>query len=195
MDELKDYAIKNHVPIVRPKTLQLLIETLKNENPCKILEIGTAIGYSAINMLVNSNSTLVTIEKDEKMYDLAKNNFKKFGFSDRVKQILGDAKDVLNKLAIDKQKFDFVFLDGPKGQYVNYLPLLKQLLMEDGIIFADDVLFRGLVQGDDWPEHRKRTIVMNLRKYLNEVQNPPFSSQIIDLEDGVCITRKEKTND
>ena len=109
------------------------------------------------------------------------------GLSDRVKQICGDAKKELEKL---DDKFDFIFLDGPKGQYIYYLPLIEKLLDVDGTIFADNVLFRGKVLSDEWPEHKHRTIILNLRKYLDVVSKPPYKSEIVDIEDGVCITKK-----
>jgi len=190
MEEILKFAKENNVPVVRPKTLELLIETIKNNNPKQILEIGTAIGYSGSHMLINSEAHLTTIEKYEKMYNIAKDNFRRLGIDNRVNQILGDAKDILNQLLKEGKKFDFIFLDGPKGQYLCYLSMLNDMLEDGGIIFADDVLFRGLVQGDAWPKHRIRTIVLNLRKYLQEVNKPPFSSQLIDIEDGICITTK-----
>ena len=190
MEEIKLYAKENHVPIVRPKTLELLIETIKKNNSKRILEIGTAIGFSGAQMLLNSDATLTTIEKNDNMYEVAKSNFERLNLSDRVTQLKGDAKEVLQDLVSNNERFDFIFLDGPKGQYLGYLPLLNELLVGGGIIFADDVLFRGLVQGNDWPKHRIRTLVLNLRKYLEEVQKEPFTSEIIDMEDGVCITTK-----
>ena len=190
MEEILKFAKENNVPVVRPKTLELLLDTIKDSGPKRILEIGTAIGYSGANMLNNCNATLTTIEKYEKMYNIAKENFDRLGLANRVNQLLGDAKDVLKDLLEGNARFDFVFLDGPKGQYLSYLPLLNAMLNDGGIIFADDVLFRGLVQGDAWPEHRTRTIVINLRKYLQEVNNLPFTSRLIDMEDGVCITTK-----
>ena len=190
MEKIINYAKENNVPIVRPKTLQLLLDTIKKNNVKNILEIGTAIGFSGANMLINSSANLTTIEKNEKMYQVAEDNFNRLGLNDRVRQISGDAKDVLEQLVKEETRFDFIFLDGPKGQYLKYLPLLNELLIGGGIIFADDVLFRGLVQGNDWPKHRIRTLVLNLRSYLEEVQKPPFTSEIIDLEDGVCITTK-----
>lgn len=190
MEEIIKYAKENFVPIVRPKTLELLISTIKENKTKKILEIGTAIGYSGSQMLINSEAKLTTIEKNEKMYEIAKNNFVRLGLCERVTQINGDAKEILSELVNKNEKYDFIFLDGPKGQYLGYLPMLNELLEVNGIIFADDVLFRGLVQGNEWPKHRIRTLVLNLRKYLEEVQKPPFTSKIIDLEDGVCITTK-----
>ena len=195
MDKILEYAKNNFVPIVRPKTLELLLKTIKDNSVTAILEIGTAIGFSGIKMLENSNAKLTTVEKYEKYYLVAKDNFERLGYNDRVCQIFGDARNEMQNLINEGKKFDFIFLDGPKGQYLSYLPMLDKLLIDGGIIFADDVLFRGLVKGNDWPEHRTRTIVINLRKYLQEVNLPPFKSVLYEMEDGVCITTKEKTND
>ena len=193
MEQIVKYAMENHVPVVRPKTLEILLNKVRSQGVTRILEIGTAIGYSGAQMLLaNENATLLTIEKYEKSFNIAKSNFERLNLTNRVEQVLGDAKDVLNELTEKGEKFDLIFLDGPKGQYLWYLPLLNQLLVGGGIIFADDVLFRGLVQGNDWPKHRTRTLVLNLRKYLEEVQKTPFSSEILDIEDGICITTKEK---
>lgn len=190
MEEIIQFANEYHIPIVRPKTLELLLKTIKENGSKRILEVGTAIGYSGAQMLINSDAELVTIEKSESTYYVAKANFYKLGLEDRVTQLLGDAGEIMQELSSKGEKFDFIFLDGPKGQYLSYLPILNNLLVDGGIIFADDVLFRGLVKGNDWPEHRIRTIVINLRKYLEEVNNPPFKSELIEMEDGVCITRK-----
>ena len=188
--EIEAYAEKNHVPIIRPKTLEYLLDHVDKYQPNTILEIGTAIGFSGIKMLSRSknNSKLTTIELNEKTLETAKQNFADFGLTDRVECILGDAKEVLPRLVDEKRKFDMIFLDGPKGQYINYLPFIKQLLSEDGSIFADNVLFRGMVQSREFIPHRNRTIVVNLRKYLSEVDKDPFESKLYDIEDGFCIT-------
>ena len=196
MEEIIKYAKENHVPVVRPKTLEMLLDEVGKDNIKNILEIGTAIGFSGSQMLLrNTSANLVTIEKNDLMFEVSKANFKRLGLDNRVKQINGDAKEVLIQLLNNGQKFDLIFLDGPKGQYLSYLPTLKELLVDNGVLFADDVLFRGLVQGDAWPKHRIRTLVLNLRKYLEEVQQSPFVSTVYEIEDGVCITRKEKSND
>ncbi len=191
MEQIIKYAQDNNVPIVRPITLQMLLDRASEHGIKRILEIGTAIGYSGSQMLLkNLDATLTTIEKSEQMYNVAKSNFERLGLTDRVEQLKGDAKDVLKDLLSKGEKYDLVFLDGPKGQYIWYLPVISDLLNDGGTIFADDVLFRGLVKGNDWPEHRTRTLVLNLRKYLEEVNIPPFKSQLFEVEDGVCITTK-----
>ena len=190
IEELEKYASENFVPIIRPMTLEYLLDHVDKFRPKTILEIGTAIGYSGIKILqiCDGDARLTTIEKNEKSYNIAKQNFAEFGLGDRVESILGDAKDVLKQLAETGRKFDMIFLDGPKGQYIYYLPYLKQLLAKDGSIFADNVLFRGMVQSTEFIPHRNRTIVVNLRKYLDEVNKTPFTSTLYDIEDGFCIS-------
>lgn len=190
MEEIIKQAKLRNLPIVRPKTLNMLLECIKKNKPNSILEIGTCIGYSAVNMLLNSDASLTSIEIYEPNVAMAKQNLKRLGLIDRADLRLGDAKSILKDLVAENKKFDLIFLDGPKGQYLNYLPDLNTLLNKGGIIFADDVLFRGLVLGQEWVEHSYRTIVVNLRKYLKEVQKNPFSSEIFDIEDGVCISKK-----
>lgn len=185
--EYREFARINFVPIVRPKTSEILIEKIKEINPKNILEIGTAIGYSGLLMLNNSSANLVTLEKDEKMFNLAIQNFEKEGVSDRVNMILGDCKDYIEK---EVGKFDFIFLDGPKSHYVEYLPHLVKMLNKGGMIFCDNVLFQGLVKCENEPPKKFRTIVNNLRKFLEIVENDKMlNSQVLDIEDGVCIIK------
>lgn len=189
---IEEYAHKNNVPIIRPVTLIHLLDCVRENQPKSILEIGTAIGYSGAKMLAECDASLTTIEKNEQSYNIAKQNFSDLGLSQRVECMLGDAGEQIINLYESGRKFDFVFLDGPKGQYIKYLPTLSKLLNIGGIIFADNVLFRGMVNGDDFVPHRNRTIVVNLRAYLNEVSTYPFESKIYDIEDGFCITKKVK---
>lgn len=190
MEEILKQATEHHIPIVRPKTLELLVQSVKENAPQHILEIGTAIGYSAVQMLRACDGKLTSIEIRPLDHELAKSNLTRLGLIDRAELILGDAGVELKRLVAEGKHFDFVFLDGPKGQYLTYLKDLKLLLNKGGIIFADDVLFRGMVGGDDFVPHKFRTIVVNLRKYLSEVQKTPFESQILDIEDGICISKK-----
>lgn len=186
--EFREFARVNYVPIVRPQTSKLLIEKIKEINPKSILEIGTAIGYSGILMLENSNAKLVTLEKDEKMFDLATENFKKANLTNRVKIILGDCKEYIFK---EEGEFDFIFLDGPKSHYLEYLPHLIKMLSKNGTIFCDNVLFQGLVTANVEPPKKFRTIVNNLRAFLSAVKNDKnLNAQILDIEDGICLIKK-----
>ncbi|MGN1208222.1 MAG: O-methyltransferase [Christensenellales bacterium] len=187
---IRQFAKDNFVPIVRPKTSELLIEKVKEIGPSSILEIGTAIGYSGILMLQNSNAFLTTLEKDEKMQELATQNFAKEGLLGRVSLIFGDAFDYIEK---EPQKFDFIFLDGPKGQYAKYLPHLVNMLSNDGLLFCDNVLFGGLVKTEGEIPKKHRTIVNNLRKFLEMAEkDESLESEVLDIEDGICLIRKKQ---
>lgn len=188
--DIREFARENYVPIVRPKTLEILIEEIKKNNPKTILEIGTAIGYSGIRMLENSVANLVTIEKDETMREVALKNFKKEGLSDRVNLVFADAIDYLKT---EKGSFDFIFLDGPKGQYIHYLPYLKGILNDGGTMFCDNVLFMGLVNSNVEPPKKHRTIVNNLREFIKTLcEDENYETNLIDIEDGILIAKKSK---
>jgi len=183
--EIREFAKENFVPIVRPKTKELLIEKIKEINPKNILEIGTAIGYSGILMLLNSNANLITLEKNENMAELAIQNFEKENLLNKVNLVLGDAKNYIENT---KEKFDFIFLDGPKGQYLNYLPYLLKILNKNGLLFCDNVLFEGLVRSDIIAPKKHRTIVNSLRKFLSVIENDnTLNVEVLDLEDGVGL--------
>ena len=188
-EKIRQFAKDNFVPIIRPKTLEYLIESVKVKNPKNILEIGTAIGYSGIKMLENSNANLVTIEKDEKMFKLAQENFREENLTERIQLVFDDA---MNFLKQNTQKFDFIFLDGPKGQYINYLPFLLNCLEKNGVMFCDNVLFQGLVNSNVEPPKKFRTIVRNLEKFILEIkQNENLSYKLYDIEDGFLIVWKK----
>lgn len=188
-EKIRQFAKDNFVPIIRPKTLKYLIESVKVKNPKNILEIGTAIGYSGIKMLENSNANLVTIEKDEKMFKLAQENFREENLTERIQLVFDDAKNFLKQ---NTQKFDFIFLDGPKGQYINYLPFLLNCLEKNGVMFCDNVLFQGLVNSNVEPPKKFRTIVRNLEKFILEIkQNENLSYKLYDIEDGFLIVWKK----
>ena len=189
MQNILAYARENHIPLLLDDTATLLFSKVNNQNPKNVLEIGTAIGYSGTLILNASNCKLTTIEKDEASFNLAKHHFEKFGLTNRVNQILGDALEELNNLVKLNKKFDFIFLDGPKGQYIKYLPILKQLLNNGGVLFADNVFFKRMIFIEGTIPHRKRTIVVNLRKFLETVKtdNNFYNVEILDVGDGVLI--------
>lgn len=194
LEHIERYARDMFIPVLLEDTANFLIHCLKQYNPQSILEIGTAIGYSGTIMLQTCpTATLTTMELEQDSYDIAKQHFQEFGVLDRVHQYLGDAYIVLQQLAQQQKKFDFIFLDGPKGQYIKYLPLLEKLLKKGGILFADNVLFKHMVDGPEFVPHKKRTIVVNLRKYLNEiVTQPTWQSHIYAIGDGVAVSQKIK---
>lgn len=188
--EIRRFAKENFIPIVREKTSKILIEKVKEINPKNILEIGTAIGYSGMLMLENSEAFLTTLEIDENRKNLALKNFNSAGFQNRVNLVFGDCKTFIES---EKEVFDFIFLDGPKGQYVKYLPHLINMLSRKGLMFCDNVLFEGLVQNYDAIIPKKhRTIVNNLRKFLKIVsEDKNLECEILDVEDGICLIKKK----
>lgn len=188
-NQLKEFAKINNVPIVRNKTGEYLVNAVKNASIKNILEIGTAIGYSAGLMLEsNKDAYLTTIEKRADMVMLANQNLLDQGVQNRAEILQGDAKDVLVKLIDEKRKFDFVFLDGPKGQYYAYFGLIKQLLNKNAVIFADNIYFGGMVKTGIYP-HRKKTIIVSLTNFLNEIHKADFESIEYDIEDGFSISK------
>lgn len=187
--KFREFAKENFVPIVRIETSKLLVEKIKEIKPTNILEIGTAIGYSGILMLENSSAILTTLEKDEKMKNLALKNFESEGLTSRVNLIFGDAKEFIEK---EPDKFDFIFLDGPKSHYLEYLPHLLNMLTPNGLLFCDNVLFQGMVKSNLEPPKKFRTIVNNLRKFLSEVENnDKLNCELLNLEDGVALITKK----
>lgn len=180
---------RSGIPTILDDSLNLLLLTLKIKQPKRILEIGTATGMSGISMLYNlPNSFLTTLEKDEESFLEAKKNFKQCKMTDKVTQFLGDAGEILNYL---EGSFDFVFLDGPKSHYIDYLPDIKRLLNTDGVLFCDNVLFRGYVNGSVECPKTDKTIVRNLREFINTVtEDCDFITSVLDVGDGILISYK-----
>lgn len=190
LEEIANRAREGYIPIIRDNTAQALISVCKEKNPKKILEIGTAIGYSGLLMLQNCQAYLYTIEKDEQRLAEAEKNFKLFGQEARVKLILDDALIALEKLCKDNEKFDLIFLDGAKGQYIKYYPLIKKLLNRDGILFTDNIYMHGMVKSEGKIAHKHRSMVVNLRKYIELLKNDKdFTTDFYDIDDGYSISK------
>ena len=188
-NKMFDDCRKVHIPVVREKTAKLLCELVEKINPKQILEVGTAIGYSGTLMLLSCETAhLTTLELSEDMCKKAQQTFDKYNVTDRVTIFNVDARIFFEN---NKKKFDFIFLDGPKGQYVKYLPYIKECLNKGGICFCDDVLYFGMVKDDSLVTHKKITIVRNLRQFIAQVQlDNDFESELFDFEDGVLVFKK-----
>ena len=190
LEEIANRAREGYIPIIRDNTAQALINVCKEKSPKKILEIGTAIGYSGLLMLQNCQAFLYTIEKDEQRLAEAEKNFKLFGQEARVKLILDDALIALEKLCKDNEKFDLIFLDGAKGQYIKYYPLIKKLLNHDGVLFTDNIYMHGMVKSERKIAHKHRSMVVNLRKYIELLKNDKdFTTNFYDIDDGYSISK------
>lgn len=189
--EKKEFAGINkdeYVPIMKDESMSFLSKLCKDNKPKRILEIGTYIGYSASVMLSACDAEVVTLEKVGENATLARENLKSFG--KRVSVVECDAGDFIKRENIGK--FDLIFLDGPKGQYINYLPYLKNLLNQGGLLVADNVLFHGLVKGDENVKHKLRTLVVNLRKFLKAIKDDSdFETTVYELGDGLSVSRKK----
>ena len=189
LSEEKCYAKENFVPIIRPNSAKFLYNFVKKNNINSVLEIGTAIGYSGSIIMSAGVNKLTTIDINEVTNKVAESTFRKLGFKDNVEMILEDAKTVLPRLVSENRKYNMIFLDGAKGQYINYLPNLLKLIDKDGIIFADNVLLGGMVESKEKIPHRKRTMVVNLRKYLEFTNLGELQTELVRIEDGIAITR------
>lgn len=192
LQHMEDYAEANHVPIVQPEVGQLLKILLNLKKPKNILEVGTAIGYSALLMAENTTDkcNITTIERRKDMIELANENINKTSYGNRIKILEGEAEKVL--LTLD-EKYDFIFLDAAKGQYMDFFNKCIQFLEPGGIIISDNVLYKGMVATDTLVIRRKKTIVKRLReflKYINEIEG--YVSSIIPIGDGVAITYREE---
>ena len=188
---MREKTKESGAPLLRDKSFELLIKTVQELQPKKILEIGVNTGLSGIAMLLTSKDAHLTgIEIDEDAKSVATNNYKTFNVQDRAKIFLGDASQILPLLT---GEYDFIFLDGPKGHYFEYLPSLLSVLAPYGVIFADNVLFRGYVNGRVKTPHRYNTTKRSMENYLNAVSNDEnLKTKIYDIEDGVSITKRIK---
>ncbi len=182
---------ESYVPIVPPETAQLLRLMLDITKPKKILEIGTAVGYSAMLMAKwAKNAHITTIERYEKSAHIAKNNIENENLQDRIRIIEGDAAEILPTL---KEEFDLVFMDGAKAQYLAFLPEVSRLLKTGGVLISDDVLYKGMPASRELLIRRKITIYKRLRKYLEHLmQREDFTTSIIPIGDGVAISYKKE---
>ena len=180
-------ALSRGIPVADDETLNFLLLTLRMAKPKRILEIGTAVGLSAVSMLYECPSArLTTIELEEERYLEAKKNFADFGVSDRINAHLGDAGEIL---AMMDGEFDFVFLDGPKAQYEKYLFDLKRLMKQGAILFADDVLLYGWVSGEEPTPQKRHSIVDKIRSYLEVVTaDKDFITSVLNVGDGVALS-------
>ncbi len=187
---IEAFARKNYIPVMLDDTKQLLFDTVQNAAPQSILEIGTAIGYSGIIMLTACPSAkLNTIEMDENNARMAKQNFAEAGVNDKVNLFLGDARQIVPLLT---GQYDFIFMDGPKGQYVKFFPYLFDLLKSGGTLVCDNVLYKGLVEHvPEDKRHKHITVARNMHEFLYELlADKRLSTTLYRIGDGVTISKK-----
>lgn len=194
--QMEDFAKENKVPIINENGRKVFIEIIKKYKPQRVLEIGTAIGYSALltTYYGAENAKIISLELDEERAKQAQDFINQSAYREQIKIILGDAAKNIEKL--DKNyKFDMVFIDAAKGQYPDYLQKVLPLLADDGIILADNVLFRGYVMSEEKLPRRYKTIVKRLREYIAMVSDTDkFTTEIFENGDGLALTKRLKTN-
>ncbi len=185
-------AIADEVPIIRKEMGNLLKVLLQLVQPERILEVGTAVGYSSILMSENmpENCTITTIENYDKRIPVAKNNFKRAGKEDVITLIEGDALEVLKTL---EGPYDFIFMDAAKGQYINYLPDVKRVLRKGGLLISDNILQEGeIVESRYAVTRRNRTIHTRIREYVYELtHSEDFVTSIVPIGDGITLSVKQ----
>ena len=190
LEALRQDGEENNIPIIHREVGEFIKTILRMQKPKKILEIGCAIGFSSIFFAsCTEDSQITTIEIDDDMAKIARSNIKKYGFEDRIDLIEGNALEVIPEL---EEKYDFVFIDAAKGQYINFFSLVEDKLQPGAVIISDNILFRGMVGDEDLVKRRKITIVKRLREYLDDLlKNDSYTSSILQIGDGIALTYKE----
>ena len=191
LEEMEKYAKEHNVPIIRKEVESFLRVMINIKKPKRILEIGSAIGYSAILMseCIDKDAKIITIENYEKRIDIAKANFAKANAEDKITLIEGDALIEIPKL---EEEFDFVFMDAAKGQYINFLPEVMKVLKKDGVLISDNIFQEGdLIESRYAVTRRDRTIHHRMRDFLYTVKNmPELETTLIPLGDGLTMSIK-----
>lgn len=194
IETIEREAIETYVPIIRKETQSLLKVLLLLKKPVKILEVGTAIGFSSILMseYMPENGHITTIEKYEKRIPIAKENFKRAGKEEKITLLEGDALEIMQSL---DESYDMIFMDAAKGQYIRYLPEALRLLSPEGLLISDNVLQDGdVIESRFAVERRNRTIHSRMREYLYELKhNDNLQTTILPLGDGVALSVKKQT--
>lgn len=188
LNKVKQKALENNVPIIMDDTLEVIVEILKQVKPKKILEIGAAVGYSAMcfSEYIQPDGHIDTIERNLERIEEAKNNFKNVGVESIIHLYEGDAVEILPTL---NEKYDIVFIDAAKGKYPFFLEQALRMINSKGVIIADNVLYKGYVMSD-YNKHKQRTAVRNLREYIAKVnENINMETEILEVGDGLAISR------
>jgi predicted O-methyltransferase YrrM len=188
LKELENYAKENNIPIMEKEGIEFLTDYIKKHNIKNILEIGSAIGYSAIKMaLINNSINVTTIERDKSRYEEAVKNINKFNLNNRINIINKDALDI----TLDN-KYDLIFLDAAKGQYINFFNKFINNLNNNGVIITDDLLFHGMVEGNVITLNKNtRQLIRKIKKYIEFLKNnKEFNTKFYKIGDGISISKK-----
>ncbi|MCB5235708.1 MULTISPECIES: O-methyltransferase [Niallia] len=191
ISEIEQYAKENEVPIMELIGIEALLQLLRIQQPKKILEVGTAIGYSALRMAeVLPSSQIITIERDEQRHLVAKENVKKLKRESQIVLLYGDALE-LESIVKQYGPFDAIFIDAAKGQYQKFFDLYSQFLTNDGIVYTDNILFHGLVAEEEIDSRNLRQLVRKIRNYNQWLmENQDYHTAILPVGDGIAISKK-----
>lgn len=192
---LEQYAKENRVPIMEPVSMNFLTQLVTIKKPKTILELGTAIGYSALRMHeAYPLTTITTIERNEKMFQIANENIRKANKSHHIRVILGDALNVIEKFIQHNETFDFIFIDAAKGHYQRFFTDVQPLLNDEGMIVCDNVLFKGYVVDEEKSDHvRLQKLAKKIRDFNDWlVTQSNFHTSIIPIGDGLSVSVKRK---
>ena len=193
LDDLEREAMRDQVPIIRQDMQSFLKVLLALHKPARILEVGTAVGFSALLMAANTacDCRITTIEKYEKRIPQARKNFASSGMGDRITLLEGDALAVMKSLT---EPFDFIFMDAAKGQYIHFLPEALRLLVKGGVLVSDNVLQDGdIIESHYAVERRNRTIYKRMREYLYVLKHTEgLLTSVVPVGDGAAVTVKQK---
>ena len=185
---IKKKALEDKVPIIMDDTLEVVAKILTEIKPNKILEIGTAVGYSALcfSEYLQENGKIDTIERDAERVKEARENIKKAEVEDKINIYEGDAVEILPAL---NDEYDVVFIDAAKGKYPFFLNHALRMIKQGGVIIADNVLYKGYVMSD-YNKHKQRTAVRNLREYIAEItNNAKLETEILEVGDGLAVSK------
>ena len=191
LNELKQNALEEHIPILMDDTLEKIEEIIKEKNPKRILEIGTAVGYSASCFAKASKEDCIidTIELDLEKEKKAIENIEAIGFKNRINVLIGNAVEILPTL---NEEYDIIFIDANKGKYPYFLQEAIRLSKNGSLILADNILYKGYVMSD-YNKHKQRTAVRHLREYIAEINaNENLESEILEIGDGLAISKVKK---
>lgn len=189
--EMEEYADEENVPIMELIGIEALLQILRIHHPKKILEVGTAIGYSALRMsFALPDTKIITIERDEERAQMAEKYIERAGRKDQILLIRGDALEV-EELINDFGPFDAIFIDAAKGQYQKFFEMYSKLLSKNGIILTDNILFKGLVSQDHIENKRIRSLVKKIDLFNDWLMNhPDYDTAIFPVGDGIAISKK-----
>ncbi|MDW7667544.1 MAG: O-methyltransferase [Bacillota bacterium] len=190
--DFREECDKRQLPIIHEEVANFIKVILHLHKPLKILELGTAVGFSSFFMaktIDDDRLKIKTVERRNTFIEEASEKLNKYKYKGSIEILPGDALEVLKNL---DEEFDLIFIDAAKSKYLDFLPYCFKLLKKDGIIISDNVLYKGMIANEDFVERRQKTIVRKMRKYLKTISNhKSMESSILPLGDGVAITIKK----